>query len=322
MSVNIYYISRQLTLISSIYIYLHISIFNLLNQFFSTILLLQQIMAKPRTQQDTPKSSQVSPTVVTIKPRKKPNKSWNKDELLQLANDLDEENASKNLEIVSLNRELQLQKNENKSLKDELKDMREQLNEIKQMMKAQKFNDRLVEVERRLYAQEQYSRRECIELHGFEDVANENVEDAAIAVLNATADNGYEYKTSDFHAIHKLKNTNIVIMKSVNRRTVLGALRNRKRLKDLSDGQKKSLREKKVGHRIYINESLCPYYRNLFGKCNALFKKGLVKNFFTINGTIKITDNLDKKLTIGHLHDLESHFGSEIIDAIKLQKQQ
>ncbi len=157
-----------------------------------------------------------------------------------------------------------------------------------------------------------------IELHGFEEVENENVEDAAIAVLNTTSPVNM-YKKSDFHAIHKLKDKNIVIMKSVNRRTVLNALRNRKKLKDLTDGQKQSLREKKIGHKIYINESLCPYYRGLFGKCNALFKKKHLKSFFTINGTIRVTDNNDNKLVIGHINDLESHFGKKVIDSIKIQ---
>ncbi|XP_066930321.1 putative leucine-rich repeat-containing protein DDB_G0290503 [Clytia hemisphaerica] len=246
----------------------------------------------------------------------------NKDDLIKLANELDKENNDKNKEIASLHIELELQKNENQGLREELNDIRGQLNEIKNMIQTQKkqdFDARLVEVERRLYSQEQYSRRECIELHGFEAVENENVEDAAIAVLNATADGGKVYKKSDFHAIHKLKDNNVVIMKSVNRRTVLNALRSRKKLKDLTDGQKNSLREKKVGHKIYINESLCPYYRGLFGKCNALFKKKLVKSFYTINGTIRIIDSNDNKLVIGHIHDLESHFGKKVIDSIKLQ---
>ena len=265
-------------------------------------------------------STQMSPSLAAK--RKPINKSWNKDDLIKLATDLDRENNEKNKEIASLQVELEIQKNENNILREEMKDIRTQLEEIKntiQTQKKQDFDTRLVEVERRLYSQEQYSRRECIELHGFEAVESENVEDAALAVLNATTTDGNVYKKSDFHAIHKLKNTNIVIMKSVNRRTVLTALRNRKKLKDLTDAQKRSFREKRIGQKIYLNESLCPYYRGLFGKCNALFKKKLVKSFFTINGTIKITDSNDNNLVIGHIHDLESHFGKQVIDSIKLQ---
>eukprot|EP00111_Clytia_hemisphaerica_P019796 TCONS_00058406-protein len=134
-------------------------------------------------------SSQMSPGVA---PKRKPiNKSLNKADLIKLANELNKENNDKNKEIASLHIELELQKNENQGLREELNDIRGQLNEIKNMIQTQKkqdFDARLVEVERRLYSQEQYSRRECIELHGFEAVENENVEDAAIAVLNATAD--------------------------------------------------------------------------------------------------------------------------------------
>ena len=208
-------------------------------------------MSTTSPQQETPKSSQsqLSPTVVGNKQKKKPNRSLNKDELLKLASELEKENSITNKDIASLHQELESQKSENQSLRDELHDIREQLEEVKVMVATPSrndFNDRLVKVERRLYSQEQYSRRECIELHGFENVAIENVEDAAIAVCNATATADNTYKKTDFHAIHKLKNDNVVIMKAVNRRTVLNILRNRKNLKELTDTEKQPLKEKKI----------------------------------------------------------------------------
>ena len=194
--------------------------------------------------------------------------------------------------------------------------MKSQFNEIKGMISSQndqKFERRLADVERRLYAQEQYSRRECIEIHGFENVENNKVEEAAIDVVNNTGGN---YSKSDFHAIHKLKNTNIVILKSVNRRTTLNILKSKKNLKNLNHEQKQKLSDHGLRNKIYINESLCPYYRGLFGKCNALFKKNLLKNFYTVNGMIKIIDNQDIKHTIGHNYDLVSLFGQDTLDSL------
>ena len=39
---------------------------------------------------------------------------------------------------------------------------------------------------------------------------------------------------------------------------------------------------------LYINESLCPYYRGLWNQCKKLWNKLEMFSFFTVNGSIKM----------------------------------
>ena len=58
----------------------------------------------------------------------------------------------------------------------------------------------------------------------------------------------------DFHAIHRLHNTRVVIAKVCNCRDAIKILRNKKKLRELNQERKKKLKSEK----IYVNESLCP----------------------------------------------------------------
>ena len=42
------------------------------------------------------------------------------------------------------------------------------------------------------------------------------------------------------------------------------------------------------GTMLYINESLCPYYRGLLNRCRKLWKKQGIFSFFTVNGSVRI----------------------------------
>ena len=42
------------------------------------------------------------------------------------------------------------------------------------------------------------------------------------------------------------------------------------------------------GKMLYINESLCPYYRGLLNRCRKLWKKQGIFSFFTVNGSVRI----------------------------------
>ena len=69
--------------------------------------------------------------------------------------------------------------------------------------------------------------------------------------------------------------------------------------------------------KIYVNESLCSQYRQLFGKCNALFKRGECIGFYTINGKIKVKINENQTKIIGHNVDLIQYFGEATVQAIE-----
>ena len=175
---------------------------------------------------------------------------------------------------------------ENSSLKSQTLDLKNEFNEFKSSTSpttagtistnSDDFHSRLVEVEKRLYLQEQYSRRECLEIHGFGNVEYEKIEETAIELLNRMGNN---VSKSMFHAIHRLKNKNAIILKAVNRRTAKAIILNTAKLCEIDGEERKNLN---LSERIYINESLCPYFRKLFGKCNALYKKELVLYIYII----------------------------------------
>ena len=105
-------------------------------------------------------------------------------------------------------------------------------------------------------------------------------------------------------------------MKLTNRRDAIDILRQKKKLRTLSAEDQRKLDCQK----IYVNEWLCPKYRQLLGKCNALFKRGECIGFCTINGKIRVKINDDQTKIIGHNVDLVRHFGEAIMQAIEEER--
>ena len=262
----------------------------------------------------TPKSKTAAAAAVAASPVYSTLKPLTKDELITKL--LQSEADNKSLKKIIADFELSNQNltNDLNNLKNEFGLLKQQINN-KTDTKEKTFNDRLVDIERRLYAQEQYSRRECIEIYGFKNVKDEDVENTAITLLNKL---GNVVTKQDFHAIHRLKNPNAIILKSVNRRTSQSALYSTQKIKDLSDDCRKELTDLGIPDKFYLNESLSPYYRKLFGKCNALYKLNLLSKFFTRNGTIYIIINAgDNKTPITHLDDLHKLFSKDVIDSLE-----
>ena len=129
---------------------------------------------------------------------------------------------------------------------------------------------------------EQYSRRKCVELIGLpEDTHGEELENSVVQAFKIA---WVTVVKRSFHAIHRLGNSKIVIVKLVNRRNAIKILRNKKKLRELPRSGKQKLRAEE----IYVNESLCSHNKRLLSKCNALFKKKRIESFYTMNGKIKI----------------------------------
>ena len=243
-----------------------------------------------------------TPTPIDTQVKQQNLNNMKKDELIQLV-----KQHRTNEEM--LRQEIEELRNEIKTIKDMLKEMKE-FNPHKHI------DRRTVEIERRLAEQEQYTRRECIEIVGLpEDINGEDLENHVVKTFDAA---GVQVKRRDFHAIHRLKNRKIVIAKLVNRRDAIEILKNKKKLRHLSNDNKKKLKSQK----IYVNESLCRPYRQLLGKCNALFKKEHLNSFYTINRKLKIAydgDNGEEATVISHVQDLYDIFDEEIMAEIRQQ---
>ena len=126
---------------------------------------------------------------------------------------------------------------------------------------------RFARIEREGYSQQQYGRRETIEIVGLpKDIKEQEKLEKVVDVFKHA---GVEVTKRDFHAIHCLKNQAVVIAKCLNRRDVTAILRAKKKLREVDVAAKTKLGVKR---KIFINESLCPEYRCLFGICNGLYK--------------------------------------------------
>ena len=165
-----------------------------------------------------------------------------------------------------------------------------------------KLVEQLVQTERQCWENVQYSRREYLELTGIPTSLKDDVlEEKVCGIFH---EHGVEIGQRDIQACHRIKN-NRTIIKLSNRKDCLQVLRPKKRLKDL-DGTTLNLRS---DSKIFINKSLCGYYRGLWNKCKRLKGDKKIHQFYTKNGIIrlKLVENGSLK-TITHVNDLKNLF--------------
>ena len=61
-----------------------------------------------------------------------------------------------------------------------------------------------------------------------------------------------------------------------------------------------------IKSKLFLNHSLCPYYRMLHVRVKELAKQGLIDSFWISNGTIKMKELSESQpVSITHLTDLE-----------------
>ena len=134
-------------------------------------------------------------------------------------------------------------------------------------------------LERGLHNQEQYSRRECLEVVGIpSSVDNKNLQATVCSILG---DIDIVRDSNNIQDCHWIKGDRTII-KFSSRRKSSEVLNKEKKLKNL-DIRKYGLND---GSRIYINESLCPYYHGLWGKCKGLWQDNVIASFYTTNGIL------------------------------------
>ena len=122
---------------------------------------------------------------------------------------------------------------------------------------------RVTSLERGLHSQEQYSRRECLEVVGIpSSVDDKNLQSTACRILGEF---DIVCDSKDIEDFHRIKRDRTII-KFISRRKST-VLNKKKKLKNLDTGKY----GRNDGSRIYMNESLCPYYRGLWVKCKGLW---------------------------------------------------
>ena len=66
---------------------------------------------------------------------------------------------------------------------------------------------------------------------------------------------------------------------------------------------------------VFINDSLCQYYKMLWRKCKKLLTNKFIDSFWVSNGSIRLrVENKDRPCVITHISDLEILFpGNDIL---------
>ena len=178
-----------------------------------------------------------------------------------------------------------------------------------QLLVTRRANDNLVKqnriLERKCAANEQYSRRECLVISGIPDsIPNNNLEETVLKIFNET---GVTVNSRDVEACHRLNqkaNPKKVIIKLSKTKDVARVMNNEKKLKSMKP-QNIGLPS---GCKVYINESLCKYYKYVWWKCKLLQTRGSIQSFWVANGSIRFRHQNDEVTSVTYFEDLERHF--------------
>ena len=148
-----------------------------------------------------------------------------------------------------------------------------------------KLCDKLTVLERKCHANEQYSRREFLEISGIPaEVEDKDTEKKVLEVLDAIGAPVNTDLLEDCHCIPSKGSPKKVILKLSRQKDSRRVLLNKKKLKQL----KPESLNLPASVKIYINESLCPYYKKLWTKCKKLWDAKRIVSFWVSNGSIKL----------------------------------
>ena len=203
---------------------------------------------------------------------------------------------------------------ENQKLKEELKELKasslshdRELDKLKEALAtATKCNDNLkVELEntkKLVHEQteqvgnlqymhdnlEQYSRKNSLELHGIPEGAYESPEEAVLKVAEAL---DVQITPQDIEITHKLKRrgNKPVIVKFANHKKKTQLYKARIKLKDIKvydTFPNYTAATQETNDRIYINENLTQYRRDLVSKASKMKRDNMIFSFWMLDGNV------------------------------------
>ena len=176
-----------------------------------------------------------------------------------------------------------------------------------------KHCDRVTSLEHQCWANNQYTRRECLEITGLpENTENGNLEDLTLNVLNEIGVNVDSRNVEDCRWI-KTQGPKKVIIKFSRRKDANKVRTEKKKLKG------ENLTSLGINKSIYINDSLFTYCKKLWAKCKKLRDNQVIHAFWISNGSINLkvseTGNVH---TVTHDINLEVLFpGNSLIEDIR-----
>ena len=166
------------------------------------------------------------------------------------------------------------------------------------------MKNHIVTLERKCWSNEQYSRRECLEISGIPETFSDSQLEGKVRDVLDKID--CSVKPKNIEACHWVKTKHggkRVIIKFSKRKDVDKIRKNKKNLKTAN------LTSLNIHNPVYVNDSLCKYYKSLWIKCKRLRDGNEIHSFWVTNGSIrmKLTESSNVK-EITHICDLEELF--------------
>ena len=161
-------------------------------------------------------------------------------------------------------------------------------------------------VERKGWTNEQYSRRECLEISAItESIQDDDLKDYFIKIFNECDNAVHPENIEAWHRLKSKDRPKKIIVKLFKRKDVFNILQRKNKLKSV-DITKVSLPQ---GSLVFIRQSLCSYYKHLWSLSKRLHSKKLIHSFWVSNGNVnlKVRENTPV-LLVSHVSDLEKHF--------------
>ena len=138
----------------------------------------------------------------------------------------------------------------------------------------------LENTERQCWANAQYLWHECVEVIGIpKTVESKDLEHTLCKVFNIT---GFDIGEDRIEACHRLTKSDRTIVKFSRRKDCQHLMHIKKGLKDLNP----AILSFPEGTKIYVNDSLGPYYNRLWNECKKIWNDKKIYSYFTINGTV------------------------------------
>ena len=172
------------------------------------------------------------------------------------------------------------------------------------------LRERVTSLERLCWSNSQYSRCECLELTGIPETNDNNtLESTVLKIFEKFEVNVDPSNVEDCHWISSKNGPKRVIVKVSKRKDGFKIRTSKRKLKDMD------LTSIGINNPVYINDSLCTYYKMLWRKCKSLRMNKLIHSFWVTNGSIRLrTVENGRTNEITHLSDLEELFpGNELL---------
>ena len=166
------------------------------------------------------------------------------------------------------------------------------------------FKNCIITLERKCWRNEQYSRRGGLEIPGIPNgTPDSQLEDKVREVFDKIDS---AVKSKNIEACHWIKSKHGgrgVIIKLSKQKDTDRIRKNKKKLKSTN------LSSLNVQGPVYINNSLCSYYKSLWSKCKSLPYSNFIHSFWVTNSSIriKVTESSQSQ-EVSHICDLEELF--------------